>query len=177
MSAVLDFPVKPEARPYLDAFDKSIGTEHEPAWLTRSRRRGLSRFAELGFPTRRSESWRYLDLQPLQLKPLLPAEPHPGKQNTAAQTLLAGLELPGRGPRLVILDGRFAPALSRIGDLPAGVWFGATEAAIAEREDLFREVKGRYPAFRLHALSPPEIIHLSRLSQLPVPGGRLLRET
>jgi cyclic dehypoxanthinyl futalosine synthase len=36
-------------------------------------------------------------------------------------------------------------------------------------EDLFRAVKERYPAFKLHALSPPEIIHLSRLSQLPVP--------
>src|SRR5258708_3064865 len=36
-------------------------------------------------------------------------------------------------------------------------------------EDLFREVKQRYPSFRLHALSPPEVIHLSRLSQLPVP--------
>ena len=37
-------------------------------------------------------------------------------------------------------------------------------------EDLFRAVKARYPAFRLHALSPPEVIHLSRLSRLPVPG-------
>src|SRR5947207_3822067 len=36
-------------------------------------------------------------------------------------------------------------------------------------EDLFRAIKERYPAFRLHALSPPEVIHLSRLSQLPVP--------
>ncbi len=36
-------------------------------------------------------------------------------------------------------------------------------------EDLFRAIKGRYPAFKLHALSPPEVIHLSRLSQLPVP--------
>jgi cyclic dehypoxanthinyl futalosine synthase len=36
-------------------------------------------------------------------------------------------------------------------------------------EDLFRAVKQRYPAFRLHALSPPEVIHLSRLSRLPVP--------
>ncbi len=35
-------------------------------------------------------------------------------------------------------------------------------------EDLFRAVKAQYPAFRLHALSPPEILHLSRLSQLPV---------
>jgi cyclic dehypoxanthinyl futalosine synthase len=36
-------------------------------------------------------------------------------------------------------------------------------------EDLFRAVKERYPSFKLHALSPPEIIHLSRLSQLSVP--------
>jgi cyclic dehypoxanthinyl futalosine synthase len=36
-------------------------------------------------------------------------------------------------------------------------------------EDLFRAVKGRYAGFRLHALSPPEVVHLSRLSQLPVP--------
>jgi cyclic dehypoxanthinyl futalosine synthase len=37
-------------------------------------------------------------------------------------------------------------------------------------EDLFRAIKERYPSFRLHALSPPEVIHLSRLSQLPVPA-------
>jgi cyclic dehypoxanthinyl futalosine synthase len=36
-------------------------------------------------------------------------------------------------------------------------------------EDLFRAIKERYPDFKLHALSPPEVIHLSRLSQLPVP--------
>src|SRR3979409_1820446 len=35
-------------------------------------------------------------------------------------------------------------------------------------EDLFHAVKARYPDFKLHALSPPEVIHLSRLSQLPV---------
>src|SRR6266851_7086350 len=36
-------------------------------------------------------------------------------------------------------------------------------------EDLFRAIKQRYPAFKLHALSPPEVIHLSRLSHLSVP--------
>jgi cyclic dehypoxanthinyl futalosine synthase len=37
-------------------------------------------------------------------------------------------------------------------------------------EDLFRAIKDRYPSFKLHALSPPEVIHISRLSQLPVPA-------
>jgi cyclic dehypoxanthinyl futalosine synthase len=43
-------------------------------------------------------------------------------------------------------------------------------------EDLFAAVKERYPDFRLHALSPPEVIHISRLSGLPVPAviGRLV---
>ena len=40
---------------------------------------------------------------------------------------------------------------------------------LAWYEDLFRAVKSRYPDFKLHALSPPEVLHLSRLSQLPVP--------
>jgi cyclic dehypoxanthinyl futalosine synthase len=40
---------------------------------------------------------------------------------------------------------------------------------LAWYEDLFRAVKQRYPTFRLHALSPPEVINLSRLSRLPVP--------
>ena len=42
------------------------------------------------------------------------------------------------------------------------------DVPLAWYEDLFRQVKSRYPTFRLHALSPPEIIHISRLSQLPV---------
>jgi cyclic dehypoxanthinyl futalosine synthase len=33
-------------------------------------------------------------------------------------------------------------------------------------EDLFRGVKDRYPDFRLHALSPPEVLHIARLSKL-----------
>src|SRR5688572_4509174 len=41
---------------------------------------------------------------------------------------------------------------------------------IAWYEDLFRAVKTRHPAFKLHALSPPEVLHISRLNQLPVPA-------
>ena len=36
-------------------------------------------------------------------------------------------------------------------------------------EDLFRAIKQRYPTFRLHALSPPEVIHLTRMTKLSVP--------
>jgi Fe-S cluster assembly protein SufD len=146
MSAVLDFPVKPETRPYLDAFGTSAG---EPEWLSRERQRALSRFAEQGFPTRKSESWRYLDLLPLQREPLLPRRAKAETHNQA-QAQLAGLELPGNGARLVLVDGRFASELSRIAGLPSGVWFGAAAHAVAEHEDLFRELAEGAPTDAAH---------------------------
>src|SRR5688500_5317413 len=47
---------------------------------------------------------------------------------------------------------------------------------LAWYEDLFRAVKERFPDFKLHALSPPEVLHISRMSKLPVPEviGRLI---
>jgi cyclic dehypoxanthinyl futalosine synthase len=56
------------------------------------------------------------------------------------------------GGNQLLLQGGHNP------DLPLG-WY----------EDLFRSVKARYPAFKLHALSPPEVLHISRTSKLPVP--------
>src|ERR1700680_670848 len=77
MSAVVDFPVKPEARPYLAAFGRAFGRHARGSdWLFRQRRRSLLRFAELGFPSRRSEAWRYLDLRALETRPMLPAASH-----------------------------------------------------------------------------------------------------
>src|ERR1700686_4875676 len=127
MSAVVDFPVRPEARPYLDAFRGAAG---EPEWLARFRKQGLSRFAELGFPSRRSESWRYLDLQPLQKQPLLPAEPG----TLAAVPPELGVD--GAWARVVLVDGSCNVVVSR--PLPQGVWLGSMRRAIIERPDLAR---------------------------------------
>ena len=40
---------------------------------------------------------------------------------------------------------------------------------LAWYEDLFRAVKARYPEFKLHALSPSEVLHISRLGKLSTP--------
>jgi Fe-S cluster assembly protein SufD len=130
MTTLVDFPVKPEARPYLGAF---AGTEGEPDWLARFRNQGMRRFGELGFPSRRSETWRYLDLRPLEQHPLLPAvmgEP----MGVPSELALEGAKL-----RLVLVDGRVAPELSRL-DLSTGVWLGSMAAAIAERPELARTI-------------------------------------
>jgi Fe-S cluster assembly protein SufD len=122
-----DFPVKPETRPYLDVFAEVAG---EPDWLRKARRVSLDWFAETGFPTRRSENWRYLDLRPLQTHPMLPAV------TAEPMGVPTELGLHRSAARIVLVDGRFVPELSRIDALPAGVWLGSTRQAIAERPNL-----------------------------------------
>ena len=132
MTEVVDFPVKPEARDYLARFARDDG---EPAWLASRRQQAMTRFAELGFPSRRSESWRYLDLQPLERTPLLPPHPGPSPDPTALREQLAACRLSGTSTRLVLVDGRAAAELSHM-TTRGGVWFGSMAEAMRARPDL-----------------------------------------
>jgi Fe-S cluster assembly protein SufD len=51
------------------------------------------------------------------------------------------LALDVAGLRLVLIDGRFAPELSRV-EAPAGVYLGSMNAVIAERPELVRDIAG-----------------------------------
>src|ERR1700732_1663336 len=110
--------VTPEARPYIEAFAAPAG---EPAWLAEGRRRGLSRFAEVGFPSRRSEAWRYVDLRALAERPLVPARPSPRREDRELRARVVDLACPGAGQRVVLVDGRFAAELSHVERAP-GLW-------------------------------------------------------
>jgi Fe-S cluster assembly protein SufD len=120
-------PVKPETRPYVEAFAPPPG---EPAWLAEARRHALSRFAEQGFPSRRSEAWRYVDLRPLLEKPLLPAVP------AAPSAMPSGLGFDGAWATMNLLDGGCISVVSH--GLPEGIWFHPMRRAISERPDLAR---------------------------------------
>jgi Fe-S cluster assembly protein SufD len=180
MSAVVDFPVKPEARPYLEAF-ATDRHKSDPDWLAGYRKRSLARFAELGFPSRRSEAWRYLDLRALEQRPIVPAEHETGVITSAVRAELTEIGLAEPAHRLVLVNGVYAPELSRLDHIPSGVWLGPMAAAIAERPDLVRsglEAQSDRPFASLNAAffadgfvldvapgvaleRPVEIVHLS----------------
>jgi Fe-S cluster assembly protein SufD len=134
MNEVIDFPVRPELAPYLDAFTRPAG---EPHWLTQHRERNLHRFARLGFPNRRSEAWRYIDLRRLEEKPLLPAQGDAGVGKAAAERLDT-VGLPGPVHRLVLRDGTFVAELSDLRELPQGLRLLPLARAIADCPDLLR---------------------------------------
>ena len=98
-----------------------------PAWLRELRARGAARFSELGFPTVRQEEWRFTNVAPIADTPFRLAEKAP----TNAAECVARVAIPDAAARVVILNGRFAPELSEITNLPAGAIVGSLAQAIA----------------------------------------------
>jgi Fe-S cluster assembly protein SufD len=102
---------------YLEAFDEFNKREAaQPAWLIELRQGAFARFVEAGFPTTHDEDWRFTNVAPIaqtefQLAP----------QARANEGDLQAFGAAGFVCRMVFVNGRFAPKLSRIPDLPKGV--------------------------------------------------------
>jgi Fe-S cluster assembly protein SufD len=120
--------VKTETKPYIEAFRARMRAG-EPAWLAVKREAALANFGEKGFPTRRQEAWRFTNLRALERAALLPAD------GAVAAPALDRYHLAEPTHRLVFVNGRFAPAFSRIGALPQGAWLASTDRTLAERSD------------------------------------------
>src|SRR5579875_2415809 len=104
---------KPETAPYRAAFAPTGA-------LADKRREAFARFEEIGFPTRRDEAWRFTDLRPLQSARFSTAIKPAGKADIARHLFA------GETHRVVLVNGRFSPELSKIGVLPQGAVLGST---------------------------------------------------
>jgi Fe-S cluster assembly protein SufD len=135
MSSGVDFPVKPETLPYLDAFADDAD---EPQWLRDIRRRGLDIFARQGFPSRRGEGWRYLDLRMLAERPMRRAA------RGSPADLSPELNFGEAWTDVRLVNGICEGIISR--PLPDGVWIAPTRRAVIERPDLIRSMTIPSPA-------------------------------
>jgi Fe-S cluster assembly protein SufD len=104
----------------------------EPSWLVERRQAALARFGELGLPMRRQENWRFTNLRALEATEY---PPQPGDV-AVEETVLAPYRLSGPSHRIVLVNGRFSPALSAIGALPSGVYLAPLSLTLRERSDL-----------------------------------------
>lgn len=84
------------------------------------RRQAFETYERLGLPHRRIEEWKYTDLRAL-VREVLPLAPSPDTATVArAGEALKPHAIEG-ARRLVLVDGVFAPELSDVAALPAGV--------------------------------------------------------
>ena len=88
-----------------------------PAWTLPLREAARTRFAKVGFPTRRDEEWKYTSTMPIVETPFRLAD---GGAVSADQLSPYGLGEIDH-VQLVFVNGRFVPHLSTLRDLPKGV--------------------------------------------------------
>jgi Fe-S cluster assembly protein SufD len=101
----------------------------EPGWLASLRAEGRAAFAAKGWPTPKTEAWKYTNLAPLAKLAFKPSEPVAnGVRATALPWLLPESD---KAHRLVFVNGLLRPDLSAIGRLPAGVELDGLAATLA----------------------------------------------
>lgn len=100
---------------YLAEFTRATAGGELP-WLDRLRKESFARFAEQGFPTTRDEAWKYTSVAALE-KTAFEAAPAAEPGAIPDSFGFAGAAC----HRLVFVNGRFAPDLSWLLPLPAGV--------------------------------------------------------
>jgi len=90
----------------------------QPGVLKALRARGAERFAALGFPRSNLEEWRFTNVAPVAKTRFVRPSGTWDRDEVAAA--IAPHRLDG-AHELVFVDGRFAPGLSSVGELPPGV--------------------------------------------------------
>lgn len=128
-----------EVQGFLDRLSERAATRGaEPTWIAARRQAGAARFEALGFPDRKVEAWKYTDVRGIARGDFALAE--------AAEFSPAGaaaLTLPIAAHRLTFVDGVFAPALSDLGELPAGVSVESLSQALAANHEAVGGALGR----------------------------------
>jgi Fe-S cluster assembly protein SufD len=115
----------------------------QPKWLAPTRKAGLARFAELGFPTLKNEDWRFTNVAPLAKLALQPVFDVPVVNGAESKALKEFAFSQFSGTRLVFVNGHFSPKLSSVEKLPAGVKVGSLATALKSDAALVEKYLGR----------------------------------
>lgn len=158
---------------YLDAAIRLatlLPGRHLP-WLNHLRAEARDVFTTTGFPTTRDEDWKYTSVARIEQ----------GKFSflTAAPTILnteeiGALALPG-AHRLVFVDGRHAPTLSSLGELPDGITVTSLATMLERNPEALRDwlIRGNhaggFAALNAACMADGAYVHLASGATLEAP--------
>ncbi|MGA7816171.1 Fe-S cluster assembly protein SufD [Caballeronia sp.] len=105
----------------------------ELPWLRAARRSAFDQFDALGLPTTRHEDWKYTDVSAIGTRSWHFAPQHTGRTDDSdVRRIVDELVLDPAGNRLVFVNGRYAPRLSKLNGLAHGVFVGSLTRALRE---------------------------------------------
>lgn len=148
-----------------------------PAWLAPLRRQAMAAFEEYGFPTPKNEDWHFTNPAPITEGAFTPMQSALG--TVTAADLLPYLVGHAEWPTVVFVNGRYAPSLSRVDALPAGVRVLSLASALHEEPTLLEQHLGKLAAvdqqaFAFTALNTAmmrdgAVLHVARGTEVTTP--------
>lgn len=137
---------------YLAHFQQHQSTclGHDLPWLVQARAENFAHFAEMGFPNRHQENWKYTDLSFLAKKTYRSA----GRNTTITKADIQLYQLQDTPiPQLVFINGYFDAALSTLDNLPPGITLQPLHTVLSENPEKIKSF--------LHAANPSVLEHFN----------------
>jgi Fe-S cluster assembly protein SufD len=145
-----------------------------PGWLTDIRSKAKARFDEVGYPTAKLEDWRFTNVSPISKQNF-----HASKNGLVLGEAFRAAFF-SRGARLAFVNGKFAPALSSLAGLPAGLVVGNLAALYNDPKEgpqiekhLAKHAQFNDPAQSFVALNTS---HLEDGAYVRIPAGTVLAD-
>jgi Fe-S cluster assembly protein SufD len=139
-------------------------------WLQAARAAAAGRFASGGFPSPREEEWKYTNVTALEKKRFAPSPP---SAPTIDEAWLEAQRLPGAWS-LVLLDGRFAPGLSRLQGLPQNLIASSLAEALQLHPEQAQSLLGAVLAQESHGFIAFNTAYFSDGVFIDIPAGMVL---
>jgi Fe-S cluster assembly protein SufD len=166
-----------DKEPYLAAFARFARAlpGNGRSWTEPLRRRAIDRFAEVGFPTTKEEAWRFTSVAPITRVPFQLAAP--GVAPRVDPAVLERLTFePWECSHLVFVNGHYAPDLSRLRPLPAGVLVGSLAEALAANRDRVEPHLAQVADVASHAFAALNTAFMQDGAFVHVPRGTVVDE-
>src|SRR5712675_1360205 len=143
MIEATEYPAMKENDPHLARFERFETEPKQPSWVFPLRKAGLSRFAEVGFPTLKDEDWRFTNVAPIAKLPFKPS--FTLSKDGLSPDIVSNFTF-GRIPahRLVFVNGHYLPQLSTPGEQRNGVRIGSLASALLDDSAFLQKHLGRY---------------------------------
>jgi Fe-S cluster assembly protein SufD len=153
----------------------SNGDRAEPAWLRETRRAGIEKFAELGFPTPRNEDWHFTSVAPIAESVFSPLRGSSGEIEGAELEPFTFAQ--SEWPLLVFVNGRYNAGLSTPGALAKGVRAIDLSSALRNEPALVEPWLGKvspldgrsFSALNAAFMSDGAVIHIAPDTEAPIP--------
>jgi Fe-S cluster assembly protein SufD len=167
----------PSTQSFLDAHAAftAAAPGNGASWVASIRSEAIDRFAARGFPGPKDEAWRYTSVAPIARGGF--ALPRVVREDVLTPEQFERLTFePWACSHLVFVNGRFAPGLSSLLDLPRGVRVGSLQQALASQRERVEPHLGRHADGAQHPFVALNTAFLQDGAYLEVPRGVVVEE-